>query len=317
LTSFKGKTVMLDRCTVERGRCFAYCPMTFFDPEAASIAVFGVPHEAEGIGRTKDVKASRSRDHGIAAGGQGGGTVTSLMVTALEDGTIDCAVLTTVSPGESFPRGIVAETTAEVASCCGSKFVGSHTLSALRAALDRGFERIGVVGLPCQVRALRKMAVYDLKNEKLKHRIRFVAGLFCNWAFSSREFASFLAEKLDVNGPVRFHIPPPPANVLEIETGNGLKSVPLDEVRPLFQAACNECPDMTSEFADVSVGMHEGRSGWNTLVVRTDLGQRVVETAVQRGAIELDEFPEGDLDHLKWASMNKKKRERLANAVDS
>jgi coenzyme F420 hydrogenase subunit beta len=317
LTSFRGKTVMLDRCTVEHGRCFAYCPMTFFDRAETSMAVFGVPSGTEAIGRVRDVKASRARDEQIATAGQGGGTVTSLMLTALEKRIIDSAVLTTVSPGETFPRGFVATTAAEVVSCCGSRYVGSHTLAALRSALDRGFNRIGVVGLPCQVRALRKMATYDLRNEGLKHRITLVVGLFCNWAFSSREFVSFLAEKVNVTGPVKCHIPPPPANVLEIETNAGLKSIPLEEVRPLIQAACNQCPDMTSEFADVSVGMHESRPGWNTLIVRTETGRDLVETALQTGALDVDVFPESELEHLERASLNKRKRERSANAADS
>ncbi len=299
---------MLDHCTVERGRCFAYCPMTFFDKEQASEAVFGEPLDNGAIGRVRDVYASRSRDGEIASAGQGGGTVTSLMIAALEERIIDAAVLTDISPGETFPHGVVATTVQEVVSCSGSRYVGSHTLSALRSALDQGYDRIGVVGLPCQVKSLRKMAMYDLKNEDLKDRIRLVVGLFCNWAFSSREFASFLAAKFHVAGATKCHIPPPPANVIEIETENGIKTVPLDEVRPLIQAACNECPDMTSEFADVSVGMHEGRSGWNTLIVRTAAGQELVETAVQRALIELEVIPESELEHLKSASMNKRKR---------
>jgi Na+-translocating ferredoxin:NAD+ oxidoreductase RNF subunit RnfB len=50
LTAFKGKTVMLDSCTVEHGRCFAYCPMTFFDAEAMSQFVFGQSSDGLEIG---------------------------------------------------------------------------------------------------------------------------------------------------------------------------------------------------------------------------------------------------------------------------
>jgi len=282
--------------------------MTFFDPEAAAQSTFGVPCDNGELGNFKNVWASRARDKDVAAAGQGGGTITALMATALESGLIDCAVLTATVPDQDYPRGGLATTSAEIRSCAGSKYVGAHSLISLRTALNSGLQRIGVVGLPCQVRALRKMALYDLKEENTKARISIVAGLFCNWAFSSREFASFLAGRFQSGTVRRFDIPPPPADTLEIDTDEGLESIPLDEVRPLIQAACNVCGDMTSEFADFSVGMYEGRDGWNTLITRSETGHALVEKARGEGVLEVDAFPEANLNHLKAASANKRKR---------
>jgi coenzyme F420 hydrogenase subunit beta len=308
VTAFRGKTVMLDRCAVEHGRCFAYCPMTAFDPEEVSSYVFGLPHQSGGLGFTGTIVASRSKDLEIASLGQGGGTVTALMVKSLEDGFIDSAVLTGVNPKESYPHGVVALTVRDILACAGSKYVGAHSLSALREAIDRGFQRIGVVGLPCQVRSIRKMAMYDLKKEDLKKRIRVVLGLFCNWAFSSRDFISFLSERLNVNFIKKIHIPPPPANSLELETEIGFQSISLDDLRPMIQASCWNCPDMTSEFADISVGMYEGKPGWNTLITRTEIGQDLVRRAEEEGRLEIEIFPQANLEHLKAASLNKMKR---------
>ena len=309
LTAFKGKTVMLDSCTVEHGRCFAYCPMTFFDAEAMSQFVFGQSSDGLEIGHLRGVTASRSKDLGLAAAGQAGGTVTTLMTMAFEEGLIDAAVLTAIKPGEEYPHGVVATTVQEIVSCEGSRYVGSHSLVSLREALDRGFQRIGIVGLPCQVRSVRKMALYDLKDENLKDRMKLVLGLFCNWAFSGRDFVSFLRNRFGLTVVKKFHIPPPPSNTLEIETAAGIENISLDDVRPLIQAACGECPDMTSEFADVSVGMYEGREGWNTLITRTELGRKLVEQAINSGLLETDVFPDHNLEHLKVASANKKRRE--------
>ncbi|MDQ7781853.1 MAG: Coenzyme F420 hydrogenase/dehydrogenase, beta subunit C-terminal domain [Desulfomonilaceae bacterium] len=308
VTEFKGRTVVLHRCTVEHGRCFAYCPMTFFDPEAASRMVFGTRAEASGIGRYEDVKASRATDETVAEAAQGGGTVTSLLIAALNSGMIDSAVLTSSIPGEARGRGFVGTTVAEIASCSGSKFAGSHSLSVLREALDQGRSRIGVVALPCQVRSLRKMALYDLKQEKLRERVPLVIGLFCNWAFSPRQFAEFLGKELGLGHIGKIDIPPPPAQVLEVETQGRTVSVPLDLVRPMIQDACRVCPDMTAEFADVSVGMYEGRPGWNTLVVRTAAGAGVVGEALAAAGLETDVFPSENLEHLKEASEQKRTR---------
>jgi coenzyme F420 hydrogenase subunit beta len=230
------------------------------------------------------------------------------MRMALEEGLIDSAVLTALKPGEEYPQGILATTVQEIVSCVGSRYVGSHSLVGLREALDRGFERIGIVGLPCQVRSVRKMTLYDLKNEELKQRIKLVLGLFCNWAFSGRDFVSFVQKRFGLTVVKKFHIPPPPSNILLIETAEGIESISLDDVRPLIQAACAKCPDMTSEFADVSIGMYEGRDGWNTLITRTGLGRELVDRAIASDLLEADVFPDANLEHLKFASANKKKR---------
>jgi coenzyme F420 hydrogenase subunit beta len=65
---------------------------------------------------------------------------------------------------------------------------------------------------------------------------------------------------------------------------------------------------MTSEFADVSVGMVEGIDDWNTLVVRTPAGEQLVASAKDRGMVETRPLDEDRLAHLREASLNKKKR---------
>jgi len=308
LAKFRGKTVKLDSCARSEGRCYAYCPAASFDQELVAREVFSAPYDSNGLGNLIEVKASRSTSDQIASDAQGGGTVTSLMTMALDKGFIDAAVLTGPAGADGFAHGVVATTSEEIRACTGSKFVGAHSLEALRKALDRGFERIGVVGLPCQTRSVRKMQIYDIKNERLRDRISLVIGLFCNWTFSAREFISFLALRNGKKEVKKYDIPPPPANVLTIETASGVESISLDELRPLIQSACQKCPDMTSEFADVSVGMFEGKPGWNTLVVRTQVGMDLARIAQEEGVLEVQPFPDENLAHLRRACLNKKER---------
>lgn len=312
MTVHKGKAVKLHDCTVEQGRCYAYCPMTFFDPDPVSRHLFGVPPDEGPLGYVADVVAARASDPELAQRGQGGGTVTAFLQYAFHGLLIDSAVVTGVDPEDGYPRGVVVTSAEEAAQCAGSRYVGSHSLAAVREALDRGFERIAVVGVPCQVRAVRKMVLHDLKKENLEYRIRMVIGLFCTWAFSSRDFNEFMSKRFGGKEIVKTDIPPPPANVLEVETADGLESVPLEELRPLIQAACNICPDMTAEFADISVGMYEGRPGWNTVITRSATGSSLLEAAMDRGWLEIDVFPEDNLKRLEAASLQK--RERAAKA---
>jgi coenzyme F420 hydrogenase subunit beta len=103
-------------------------------------------------------------------------------------------------------------------------------------------------------------------------------------------------------------IPPPPANVLVVDLGDEQVTIPLDEVRPFIPDTCGLCPDMTSEWADLSVGMFEGRPGWNTLLVRSQTGKDLVAGATAAGLLITEPMPEANLDHLGEAAKNKKQR---------
>ncbi len=300
--------MVLDTCGVDSGRCYAWCPMIPVDYSRLFAFTFGEGRTITDIGPYHAVMACRAIDKTLACRGQGGGTVTATVMYALEQGLIDCAILTGISADEKFPTGVVAERPAEVGNCAGSKYVGAHSLSALRKALDAGKRAICVVGLPCQVLSIRKMMLVDLKGEELRRRIKFVVGLFCNWAFSAREFTYFLTERLGGAAVSRIHIPPPPANSLEIDTDKETITISLEEVRDMIQASCGICSDMTSELADVSVGMYEGRPGWNTLVIRSDLGREVIAGMIQKRLLETELFPTANLAHLEFASRRKKQR---------
>ncbi|MBI5248257.1 MAG: Coenzyme F420 hydrogenase/dehydrogenase, beta subunit C-terminal domain [Desulfomonile tiedjei] len=316
LVKFRGKTVKLDSCTVEQGRCYAYCPMTFFDENAVSQSLFGEPYDANGLGRVIAVAAARSSFGEIQSVAQGGGAVTSLVITALEEGIADAAVLTTSEGTDGYLKGIVVTDKDEVKRAAGSKFVGAHSLEALREALDRGYQRIAIVGLPCQVKALRKMALLDLKQENLANRISMVIGLFCNWALSIRDLLPFLSERIGPGKIKKYDIPPPPAKILKVFTEEETIDIPLDDIRSITQESCKLCDDMTSEFADISVGMYEGKVGWNTLLTRTDAGRTLVRLAAEKGSLELSPFPEENLAHLRSASLQKKERARAAVSLD-
>jgi coenzyme F420 hydrogenase subunit beta len=65
---------------------------------------------------------------------------------------------------------------------------------------------------------------------------------------------------------------------------------------------------MTAELADVSVGMFEGRPGWNTLILRSVKGAELVDQARGAGFIETENFPVKNLKHLSGAAADKKDR---------
>jgi coenzyme F420 hydrogenase subunit beta len=117
-----------------------------------------------------------------------------------------------------------------------------------------------------------------------------------------------LKENLDLSKAKKFDIPPPPANRFDVYTASGKTSFPLEQIRKFTMPACSHCLDMTSEFADISVGSVEGIEGWNTVIVRTDAGAHLIEMAKKKGRLQIDKLPASNLEHLKEAALLKKKR---------
>jgi coenzyme F420 hydrogenase subunit beta len=226
---------------------------------------------------------------------------------ALREGTIDSAVLTS-SDDQWLPAGKAVRNEAGVRACAGSNFVASPTLAAFNREAATDAQRIGVVATPCQALALAKMRLSPLPNDDRIEKLALVVGLFCTWALRYQDFVDFLKERTQLSEITKVDIPPPPAETFEVYSGDSRTSIPLAEVRRFIQSACDLCIDMTAELADVSVGAAEGVAGWNTLIIRSEAGQKLVDAAVASGALETAALPEENLAHLKEAALLKKKR---------
>jgi coenzyme F420 hydrogenase subunit beta len=117
-----------------------------------------------------------------------------------------------------------------------------------------------------------------------------------------------LTQRLDISAIRSMDIPPPPANMMTLETDKGSIEVSLSDIKPLIPHTCFICLDMTSEFADLSVGMYEGQPGWNTLIIRSERGAEIVDQARRERFIETEMFPQDQLKHLSKAAAEKKER---------
>lgn len=306
--AYQGRIVLRDTCNLAQGRCRLHCPRTSFDPHAASQALFGKPYVWDDLGAVREILMVRSGDSNVRNKAQYGGTVTSLVLLALQEGMIDSAVMTR-SGDRTQPEGVMAFTAEEVLACAGSSYIAAPTIAAFNQGIrknERG--KVGVVCVPCQAMALSKMVYAPGDGDKDADRLGLVIGLFCTWALSFKEFAAFLKTIVSLPEIVKVDIPPPPANVFEVYTTSDCIAVPLDSVRPFIRSSCSTCTDMTAEFTDISVGAAEGVEGWNTLIVRTQRGQTLVDKARAKAVLEVAPLPEANLDHLKTASLQKKRR---------
>ena len=304
--NYKGKTSQLFACNLPQGRCFAYCPKVEVDLDWLYRQQYNVAYDGSALGPFLKIAAARAGAQMTKGRYQGGGVVSALMAFALKNNLVDVAVLTR-REGLS-PAPVLVTRWEDVVQCAGSKFMAAPTLAGLNQAVKQGFQKVGVVGTPCQMTAVAQMRTNPLQKEEHHVPVALAIGLFCNWSLDTRQLTDLLAEKLDIERIDGMDIPPPPANVMVLKTDEGDKEIPLSEIKPLIPHTCFTCLDMTSELADLSVGMYEGRPEWNTLIIRSQKGQSLVDTAVNEGFVELEAMPEEVVTHLSGAAAAKKER---------
>jgi coenzyme F420 hydrogenase subunit beta len=304
--SYKGKTAQLFPCTLEQGRCYAYCPKAEVDLDELCRHIRGAAYDGSPLGKYGKVLAARAGEKIKKGRFQSGGTTTALLSFALKTGVVDAAALT--DRKGLVPIARLATHWEEVPRCATSKFMAAPTLSSVNMAVRKGHQRIGLVGTPCQIVAAAQMSANPIGKKEHLVPLSLTVGLFCNWALDTRQLIDVLSKKLDISRIVTMDIPPPPADALVLQTGEEKIEVSLSEIKPLIPHTCFICPDMTAELADVSVGMFEGRPGWNTLIIRSDLGAEIVARSHSEGFIETEEFPTANLMHLSRAAAEKKQR---------
>jgi len=307
LRSWKGRVVKLDDCNLEEGRCFAYCPRTEVDLDRVYRSTFGKPYDEIEMGPVKKIMMARAKDSLWTKKAQTGGVVSCLMDFALRERVIQAGILT---PRDSdlLPQGRIIKSRKEIIRCAGSSYVSGPTLEAFNRGPWKGDERIGMVGLPCQVLALSRMKASTLEKRTPIDRVDLVMGLFCTWALDYKPLMAFLNERVDGHPIKRLNITPPPERILEVTTGKAFYRIPVDDIRSFIRPSCRVCLDMTSELSDISVGTVEGKEGWNTVIVRTTKGENLLKRAKNAGVIETRPLPKENLSHLKEASLLKKRR---------
>jgi coenzyme F420 hydrogenase subunit beta len=307
LRSFKGRVVKLDDCNLVEGRCFAYCPRTEVNLDEVYQKIFGKKYEEIELGPVRKIMMARAKDSFWAKKAQTGGVVSALIDFALRESVVQAAVLTPRN-GNLLPEGKIIKGRKEILRCAGSSYVSGPTLEALNKGPWKGEERIGIVGLPCQVLALARMKASTLEKKTPIDRVDLVIGLFCTWALDYRPFITFVNKQVGSRPIKKLNITPPPKRILEVTAGVESYQLPVDDIRPFIRPSCRVCLDMTAELSDISVGTVEGKEGWNTVIVRTAKGEDLLTRAKKAGVIETRPLTKNSLSHLKEASLLKKRR---------
>lgn len=302
LESINGQPSLINDCH-NCGICTQACPRYNWRISEGEEFVFSrqrTPNEAYGVFRRVAIAKAKL----IQGTFQDGGIASALLIAALQQGLISGAVVTAKSEGAPFlPIPIVATNSKQIIESAGTKYTCSSSLLAMREAanLDMAF-----VGTPCQVQAIRKMQINNLKQTNT--RIKYLVGLMCSECF-------------DYNGLMEDHIKGKLGIRLEditkmnikgkmlINTCNGATTtIPLSEIKPFTRSNCSFCEDFSSELADISLG-GLGLDGWTFVIIRTAKGEKLFENAKKIGLIEEKELEKDSFPERLLLKLSKKKYE--------
>ncbi len=305
--SHEGKIARVFSCDRQTGRCYAACPKTGTDEARLSEYHFKEPLPDTPLGHYRKIHMARRGAKAPQGHFQNGGTASALVMTALEQGIIDGAVLTGSEGLEPRPR--LVTTAREVLDCTASKYIATPTVACLNRSTAEGHQNLGIVGTPCQMTGLATLRTNPLDLPDFKDITGMAIGLFCTWALESKTFLTYLHQQgIDPASVLSMEIPPPPAEDVLLTLKNEVKTLPLAEIRKRVLPGCAVCPDMTALFCDLSVGAFEEDPAWNTLIVRSERGEKLVDKAVETGLLEIAPMSGASIDNLTLAAANKRKR---------
>ncbi|MGF1454794.1 MAG: Coenzyme F420 hydrogenase/dehydrogenase, beta subunit C-terminal domain [Alphaproteobacteria bacterium] len=218
----------------------------------------------------------RARLKAPKAGAQWTGITTRLAERLLETGAVDAVATMAPHPADRWrPVPVLVTDPADLADCRGMRMGYAPLLSLLEPARERGFKRLAIIGIPCQVYALRALEA-ELGFERLH-----VIGTPCSDNTTTERFHEFLALLSDAPDTITYLEFRADFQV-ELRFTDGRKKeipflhLPISKLPPdFFPLTCRTCVDYTNVLADITVG-YMGGQGDQWLIVRNDRGEELV-----------------------------------------
>ena len=209
-------------------------------------------------------------------GAQWTGITTRIGARLLETGAVDAVLAIGPHPNDRWrPLPMLITRAQDMAAVRGMRMGYAPLLALLEPARAAGHKRIAVIGIPCQIHALRALEA-ELGFERI-----YVIGTPCSDNTSTENFHSFLALLSDVPETISYlefradyHV--------ELRFDDGAtREIPFlqlpisDLPGDFFPLTCRTCVDYTNVLADITVGYMAGR-GKQWLLVRNERGEELV-----------------------------------------
>ncbi len=215
-------------------------------------------------------------------GAQWTGIVSSLAIEMLNRGWVEGVVCVQNAPEDRFqPQPVLARTPEEVLAARVNKPTLSPNLSVLEQVEQSGLKRLLVIGVGCQIQALR--SVQDqLGLEKL-----YVLGTPCVDNVTRAGLQKFLETTSRSPSTVVHYEFMQDFRVHFKHEDGSVETVPFfglntQELKDVFAPSCLSCFDYVNGLADLVVGYMGAPFGWQWLTVRNQTGREMLELVLDQ-----------------------------------
>ena len=210
------------------------------------------------------------------AGAQWTGITTRLAERLLETGRVDAILTVGPTAADRWrPEPRLVTDPAELAACRGMRMGYAPVLALLETARDLGYRRLGIVGIPCQVYALRA------SREHWGIEELYVIGTPCSDNTTTENFHTFLSLLSDRPETICY-LEFRADYQVELRFDDGrVRTIPFLKLPisklpgDFFPLTCRTCVDYTNVLSDITVGYMAGR-GQQWLIVRNERGQEML-----------------------------------------
>jgi len=257
--------------------CWDFCPRGGLQYEATwKITGSSNGDSIEGMGHVEESYTARVRQR--IDGVQDGGFVSALLITLLEAGEIDGALLARESETERWKgEAFLATTPEEVRLCAGSFY--NQTL-ALGHVDFKDYDlppnpRIAVVGTPCEIEGIKAMQARPWTwGSSQVEAITLTIALLCTKSFN---YEKLMLEEIrdqrgvDLDSVGRVDIIRGKMIVQDLE-GATIFEEPIRDFHGAALKGCDECADFMGHAADISVGSVGSADGYSSVLLRSEEG---------------------------------------------
>jgi len=220
------------------------------------------------------VRASLKRP---ISGAQWTGIATRIAERLLETGAVDAVLTIAPDPADKWrPMPVIVTKPEGMAACRGMRMGFAPLLALLEPARQRGFKRLAVIGIPCQVHALRA-----LEREYGFERL-YVIGTPCSDNTTTDRFHDFLS-LLEDDPETITYLEFRADYRVELRFADGRTRIipflklPISKLPgDFFPLTCRTCVDYTNVLADITVG-YMGGQGEQWLLIRNERGEELLE----------------------------------------
>jgi len=227
------------------------------------------------FGVSQDMMAARKKEP--IAGAQWTGIVSSIAIAMLQGGLVEGVVCVQNTKDDRFqPMPIIAKNAEEILAARVNKPTLSPNLSVLEQIEKSGMKRLLVIGVGCQIQALRAVEK-QLGLEKL-----YVLGTPCVDNVTRAGLQKFLDTTSRSPDTVVYYEFMQDFQVHFKHEDGSIEKVPFfglntKELKDVFAPSCLSCFDYVNSLADLVVGYMGAPFGWQWIVVRNDRGQEMLD----------------------------------------